>query len=109
MWNMPAMPLPGSPISSPTQGESAPSTGTVLTMPRLPILWLMPDSVTPLRSPRLPSSLTRYFGTRNSEIPRVPEITVPSGCTILASTMCRMFSDSSWSPPEIHILLPLRW
>ena len=38
----------------------------------------------------------------------VPGTGLPSGPGILASTRWMMFSVSSWSPEEIHILLPLR-
>src|SRR3712207_5741253 len=44
------------------------------------------------------------FGTTNSEMPFTPG--GPPG--IFASTRWTMFSVSSWSPPEIHILLPER-
>jgi alkylation response protein AidB-like acyl-CoA dehydrogenase len=49
----------------------------------------------------------RWSGTMNSEIPRVPGTRRPSASGILASTMWTMFSVSSWSPEEIHILLPV--
>jgi hypothetical protein len=67
-------------------------------------LWLSPASATWFDSPADPSAATRRRGTRNSEMPLVPG--GPPG--ILASTMCTMFSASSCSPAEIHILLPLR-
>ena len=41
-------------------------------MPRWPILWLTPASCTSLRAPRLPSSLTRNFGTTNRLMPLTP-------------------------------------
>jgi len=44
----------------------------------------------------------------NSEMPLVPGTSLPSGPSTLASTRWTMFSEMSWSPPEIHILLPLR-
>ena len=45
----------------------------------------------------------RWFGTMNSEMPFTPG--GPPG--IFARTRWTMFSVSSWSPPEIHILLPV--
>ncbi|SKY05139.1 Uncharacterised protein [Mycobacteroides abscessus subsp. abscessus] len=65
---------------------------------RWPILWLRPTSATSLRVPS-----GRYLGTMNSEMPLTPGL--PPGA--LASTRCTMFSPSSWSPPEIHILVPV--
>ena len=50
---------------------------------------------------RAPSG--RIRGTQNSEMPLVPA----GAPGVLASTKWMMFSDSSCSPPEIHILLPL--
>ena len=50
----------------------------------------------------------RFFGTMNSEMPLVPGTSCPSGPGIFASTRCTMFSASSCSPLEIHILLPRR-
>jgi len=44
----------------------------------------------------------------NREIPFTPEISRPFASGTLASTRCTMFSDSSCSAPEIHILLPNR-
>ncbi|MNT33686.1 hypothetical protein D3C72_1696260 [compost metagenome] len=41
-----------------------------------------------------------------SEMPFTPGISLPSGPGILASTRWTIFSDSSCSPAEIHILLP---
>jgi hypothetical protein len=38
---------------------------------------------------------TIFFGTMNSEMPRVPGTSLPSASGILASTMCTMFSVSS--------------
>lgn len=43
-----------------------------------------------------------------SEMPFTPGGSLPSGPGILASTRWMMFSVSSCSPAEIHILLPLR-
>ncbi len=57
-----------------------------------------------LRAPIAPSSPTRCFGTRKSEMPREPA--GPPGT--LASTMWTIVSESSCSPPEIHILVPKR-
>jgi hypothetical protein len=72
-------------------------------VPRQPALWIRPDSVTSLRGPRLPSALTRNLGTVNSEMPLTPG----GAPGMRASTRCTMFSRSSWSPPEMKILLPL--
>jgi len=47
-------------------------------------------------------SANKRFGTMNNEIPFTPA--GPPG--ILASTRCTILSESSCSPPEIHILLP---
>ncbi len=59
-----------------------------------------------MRAPIAPSACTRNFGTTNSEIPFTPG--GPPG--ILASTRWTMFSPSSCSPAEIHILVPYtRW
>jgi hypothetical protein len=66
-------------------------------------LWFSPARTTSLRSPSEPSGSTRNFGTMNSEMPFTPG--GPPG--ILARTRWTMFSVSSWSPPEIHILLPV--
>ncbi len=115
MWNMQARPLPASPTSQPIAPASppgrkrpSPKFSSVLVVPRKPILWLSPASVTSLRSPTEPSSASSFLGTRNSEMPFVPGTSFPSGPVIFASTRWTMFSVSSCSPPEIHILLPKR-
>ena len=59
--------------------------------------------VTPLRSPRLPSSLTRNFGTTNREMP----FTLSGAPAILARTRWMMFSARSCSPAEMKILVPV--
>ena len=71
-----------------------------------------PATTTSLRAPGAPSppgpspSPGRYFGMMNSEMPFVPAIGRPSGPGTLASTRWTMFWAASWSPAEIHILLP---
>ena len=49
-----------------------------------------------------PSALSKYLGTRNSEMPSVPAGASGS----LASTMWMMFSTMSCSPHEMKILVP---
>jgi hypothetical protein len=69
----------------------------------MPIFFSIDAQCTALRSPRLPSSLTLYFGTTNREMPLVP-----SGASgRRAITMCTMFSDMSCSPAEMNILVPV--
>ncbi len=81
----------------------SPKFSAVEVVPRQPILWNSPASVTSLRAPRRPSASTRYLGTMNREMPFTPAGASGS----LARTMCTMFSDNSWSPAEMKILLPL--
>jgi len=78
-------------------------------VPRQPSLWFRPGQrhVVALAG-SWPSASTRCFGTMKSEMPRVPGTSWPSGAGILASTRWTMFSVSSWSPAEIHILLPVQ-
>ena len=86
----------------------SPKFSSVLVVPRQPSLWFRPASATSLRSPvSRASSSTSCFGTMKSEIPRVPGTSLPSASGIFASTTWTMFSVSSWSPAEIHILLPV--
>ena len=56
-----------------------------------------------LRSPKEPSALTINFGTMNNEIPREPA----GAFGVFASTRWMMFSERSWSPPVIKILVPV--
>ena len=87
----------------------SPKFSKVLTVPRQPSLWFKPAKATSLRSPvNCPWVSTNFFGTMKSEMPLVPAIVLPSGPGILANTKWMMFSVNSWSPVEIHILLPLR-
>jgi hypothetical protein len=81
----------------------SPKDSIVDVVPRQPILWIRPASATSLRAPSVPSSLTWYFGTVNSEMPLTPA----GAPGMRASTRCTMFSVISWSPPEMKILLPL--
>ena len=77
-------------------------------MPRQPSLWFKPASATSLRSPvSWPWVSTNFLGTMNKEMPLVPAMVLPSAPGIFANTKCTMFSVNSWSPVEIHILLPL--
>src|SRR3546814_6548723 len=66
----------------------------------MPILCSIEPQDTPLRAPRLPSGLTRNFGTTNRLTPLMPS--GPPG--ILASTRWMMFSARSCSPAEMKIL-----
>ena len=62
----------------------------------------MDTHFTSLRAPRLPSALTRYFGTTNSEMPFTP-----SGASgVRASTRWMMLSAMSCSPQVMKILVP---
>ena len=97
MWNMAARPRPSSPTRSPTAPSFSPKLSRVLVVPRKPILWLRPARVTSLRVPSGSS-----FGTMN----RLRPFTPSGAPATRASTRCTMFSDSSCSPAEIHILLP---
>ena len=54
-----------------------------------------------------PSAFTSFLGTMNKEMPLTPGTSCPLASGILAKTKWMMFSDSSCSPAEIHILLPL--
>ena len=56
----------------------------------------------------LPEIEGRTLGTMNRVMPAVPGGILPSASGIFASTRWTMFSVMSWSPPEIHILLPVR-
>ena len=60
----------------------------------MPSLCSRPAQTTSLRAPSEPSLLTRYFGTRNSEMPRVPG----GASGRRASTRWTMLSVISWSP-----------
>ena len=87
----------------------SPKFNRQLVVPRQPSLWFSPAKTTSLRSPvNCPSALTRCLGTMKSEMPRVPAMVLPSAPGILASTRWMMFSLSSCSPAEIHILLPFK-
>ena len=69
----------------------------------MPIFASMEAQITPLRSPSVPSSLGKSFGTRNMEMPRVPGGASGS----LARTRWTMLSLRSWSPPEMKIFEPV--
>jgi hypothetical protein len=69
----------------------------------MPIFFSMAPQLTGLRSPKLPSSLTRNLGTTNSEMP----LTVSGAPERLASTMWMMLSLMSCSPAEMKILVPV--
>ena len=69
----------------------------------MPILSSILPQVTPLRSPRLPSSLTMNFGTMKSDTPLIPS--GPPG--IFASTRWMMLSAMSCSPDEMKIFCPV--
>ncbi|MCY1547450.1 hypothetical protein D9M68_835140 [compost metagenome] len=69
----------------------------------MPILCSMEVQARSLRSPREPSSLTRYFGHRNSEMPFTPG----GASGRRASTRWTMFSAMSCSPQVMKILFPL--
>ena len=108
MWNICASPAPSSPTRYPTAlglppGANVPSPrlSKALVVPRLPILWLSPASTTSFRA--VAPAAVRYFGTMNKEIPLTPAA-LPG---VVASARWTTFSDSSWSPPVIHILVPV--
>src|SRR6218665_3600132 len=85
----------------------SPKLSSVLLVPRQPNLWFRPASATSLRTPvSCPSVSTSFLGTMNSDRPLVPASSWPSAPGILASTRWMMFSVSSCSPAEIHILWP---
>ena len=76
---------------------------TQVELPWMPIFSSILPTETSLRSPRLPSSFTRNFGTMNSDTPLMPS--GPPG--IFASTRCTTLSDMSWSPAEMKIFCPV--
>ena len=65
------------------ESPDSPKLSRQLVAPRQPILWLSPARAMLLKSPILPSSLTRFLGTRNNDIPLTPG----GDPGILASTM----------------------
>src|SRR5450759_5357557 len=67
--NMASSPLFGSAIIWPTASSKF---NTAVAEARIPILCSIEPQVTGLRSPSEPSGLTRYLGTMNSDMPRVP-------------------------------------
>ncbi|CDI92702.1 hypothetical protein BN889_04671 [Pseudomonas aeruginosa PA38182] len=100
MVNIAARPL----LTSPTSQPLAPSKFiTQVAEALIPILCSMEPQCTALRAPSAPSSPTRNFGTRNSEMPREPAGASGS----LASTRWMMFSVRSCSPPVMKIFVPL--
>ena len=75
-------------------------------LPRMPILCSMERLTKPLRRSLRSGadSAGRNFGTRNSEMPRLPAGASGS----LASTKCTMLSAKSCSPLVMKILVPVR-
>ena len=102
MTNIARMPLCGSPTNQPVASSKL---STQVADALMPILCSMDPTVTPLRAPGDPSSVGRYLGTRNSEMPFVP----PGASGSLASTRWTMFSVRSWSPAEMKIFVPVMW
>ncbi|CFP61897.1 Uncharacterised protein [Bordetella pertussis] len=72
----------------------APYSSTAVGLPWMPSLCSSEAHHTSLRLPREPSSLTRYLGTMNSEIPLTPA----GASGVRASTRWMMFSARSCSP-----------
>jgi hypothetical protein len=101
--NMQARPWCSSPTSQPIAPGPSPKLITAVALARMPILCSMEAQTRSLRSPRLPSALTRNFGQRNSEMPFTPA--GASGSR--ASTRWTMFSAMSCSPQVMKILVPL--
>ena len=98
--NIAAMPWCGSPIIQPRDPSNS---MTQVGLPCSPILCSSDSALTPFATPGRPSPSGRNFGTRKSEIPRVPG--APSGSR--ASTRWQTFSATSWSPQEMKIFCPL--
>jgi hypothetical protein len=97
--NMASMPLFAVPTSQPT--ESSKLSWQVAEALR-PILCSIAATETPLDGPGVPSSLGRYFGTRNRLMPFTP-----SGASgSRARTRWMMFSVRSCSPAEMKIFAP---
>jgi len=68
----------------------------------MPSLCSIETQLTSLRSPRLPSSLTRNFGTKNSDMPFTPS----GAFGVRASTKWMMLSARSCSPKLMKIFCP---
>ena len=102
IWNICRMPSWTPPTRVPIAGRSAPNVSSQVVEAFSPILCSTLVALTPLRSPSEPSSLTRYFGTRNIDSPLVPG-PCPSG---RASTRWKMFSVMSCSPLVMNRLTP---
>jgi hypothetical protein len=87
----------------------SPKFSSVLVVPRQPSLWFSPASATSLRSPvSWPSVSTSFLGTMNSEMPRVPGTSLPSGPGNLGQHQVHDVLGQLVLAREIHILLPLR-
>ena len=72
MVNMQAMPAFSSPIKKPMAPPSSPRIMVQVGEPWMPSLCSTEWARTSLRLPGEPSALGKNFGTRNSEMPRVP-------------------------------------
>ena len=72
-------------------------------LPWMPIFSSTALQTTPLRRPGEPSSLTRTFGARNSEMPLTPA----GAPSMRASTRWMMLSVRSCSPAEMKIFSPV--
>src|SRR5680860_506479 len=71
--------------------------------PLMPIFFSRDPQMTAFLSPREPSSLTLYLGTRNRLMPLIPG----GASGRRARTRWMMFSVKSWSPAVMNILFPL--
>ena len=69
----------------------------------MPTFSSIETQVRSLRSPRLPSSFTRYLGMMKQEIPLVPG----GDSGVRARVMWMMFSVRSCSPQVTKILVPV--
>mmetsp|Transcript_13574 Transcript_13574/g.31281 ORF Transcript_13574/g.31281 Transcript_13574/m.31281 type:complete len:261 (-) Transcript_13574:393-1175(-) len=98
--NMWLRPLFSSPIKKPSDASKLISQ---VDDPWQPILSSMRPMLAPFISPREPSALTFFLGTKNKEIPLVPG----GALGRRASTQCTMLSVRSWSPQEMKILVPV--
>ena len=104
MMNMYSMPRFSSPTSQPTAPPLSPSASTAVGLAWMPSLCSSDTQRMSLRSPRLPSALTRNFGTTKSEMPFTPGGAVG----VRASTRWTTFSVRSCSPYVMKIFCPSR-
>ena len=94
MMNMYSRPRFSSPTRVPMAPPWSPNCSTAVGLALMPSLCSIDTQWASLRAPRLPSALTRNFGTMNSEMPFTPA----GASGVRASTRWTMFSAMSCSP-----------